>query len=164
MDEAAAKKYIQDAIVKRVKDQKGSITFEDFWGARGFAYMINKEKWGYYYVAQFEAEADTLDELQKDWHLDKGIVRFLVSIVDTKAPAPKTHEQIEEDHKAREQEEKIEAAEKEAKKVAKTKATTKESKKDDEDAPEEKPAKKAASKDAIDNKLDQILEDSALDL
>ncbi|MCF7812293.1 30S ribosomal protein S6 [Candidatus Gracilibacteria bacterium] len=165
LDEKAAAKYATEHIVKKIKDEGGNVTFEDFWGERGFAYTINKQKWGYYFCAQFECEPQNIDGLKHEWNLDNTIVRFLITKVPKNAPKPQTQEEMEAQWAAEEKEQKIkEVATKTAKSAPKKPApekTPKVEEKEEKSTKEEKPKPK---KDVIDKKLDEILEDSSLDL
>lgn len=92
--EAEAKGFCKEKIVGHIESLGGKITFEDFWGDRGFAYMIDGQKWGYYFVAQFDAEPSKIETLTADFNILKGLVRFLISKVDKKAPAPVKYEEM----------------------------------------------------------------------
>lgn len=172
LDEKAAEQYAQEGIAQKITKAKGKITFEDFWGARGFAYRIKKQTWGYYMVFQFELERAQLEELKKDWTIDKKIVRYLISKVSNKMPEPKKYEDMKKEWAALEKEQKIKEMEEKkparpvrkapvAKPVVEEKTETEE-----KEAPktETKPKETKENKDALDKKLDKILEDSSLDL
>lgn len=154
---ADAKKYAQDAINKRIESFGGKVTFEDFWGEKGFAYIIKGEKWGYYDVVQFEMEPEKTLEFRKELNIDNKIVRFLITNVEEKDPAPKTKDAMEKEHEDRAKEKEIEEAANKAKAVKAKPATPK---------TENKPvaATPAAKKDDVDKKLDKIIEDSTADL
>jgi len=189
LDEKAAEQQATDSVTKKIKELGGTITFEDFWGARGFAYMINKEKWGYYFVAQFEMDGDKVLELKKDWNIDGKLVRFLLTKVDPKSAAPRKYEEMKKEWDSLEKEDTIEnklsgmdapkkkAVKPEVKKeiiepkeesdsveISPDKEVKEAIKKEPTvEAVKEKPAP-APKKDLVDKKLDEILEDSSLDL
>ena len=172
LDEKAAEKQATDSVVQKIKELGGTITFEDFWGARGFAYMINKEKWGYYFVAQFEMDGEKILELKKDWNIDGKIVRFLVTKVDPRSPAPRAYEEMKKEWDSMEKENKIEsklsdmdAPKKKTIKTEPTKEIVVEPKEEEKETKaEEIKETPAPKKDLVDKKLDEILEDSSLDL
>ena len=183
--EADVEKHIK-SLVDRLKAGKGTVTFEDYWGARGFAYKIEKQTWGYYYVAQFEMEAKALAELRKDLNLEKSIVRFLISTVDPKAPAPRPYAEMKQEYEVSEKEKaaetgKVAKGHKESGRPVKLSTVAKEepSKPEAEvsvapkteakkvavaPAPPVAEKKDTPNKDAVDKKLDDIINDSALDL
>ncbi len=170
LDAKAAEKSYKD-LNKRLADEFGAqVTFEDFWGERGFAYIINKQKWGYYAVSQFEMDPTRAQELRHELNLDKEIVRFLLTKVDPRAPKPQKYADMQKEYAAANKK-KAEAA-KDAKPAPgkKAKLTTVK-----EDAPakeaDTKPTEKAeapaadeAPKDAVDKKLDAIIDESSTDL
>ncbi len=153
LKEADAEKYAADEISALVKKTGGTMTFEDFWGTRGFAYMINKQKWGYYFVGQFEIEPLKVIELKHEWNLAKKIVRFLITKVDPKSPEVTKYADVKKAVVAEEKEKKITETEADSKKSVKPKTVSEPVKKEVE-----------PKKDAIDKKLGEILEDSSLDL
>jgi small subunit ribosomal protein S6 len=165
LSEKDASKQAQDSVIKRIKELKGTTSFEDFWGARGFAYQIKKQTWGYYFLAQFEFDGTNLMELRRELNLDTKVVRFLISKVHKNAPAPRKYAEMQKEWEAFDKEKKVTEAEAKAPtskparpavaKVAPAAPKIVE--------PKEEP-KKVANKDEVDKKLDEILEDSSLDL
>ncbi len=144
VDEKVASDIAKTSILDRVAEFGGKTTFEDFWGARGFAYKINGEKWGYYFVCQFELEGTNITKLEREINIDKQIVRFLITSVDPSAPAPEKYEELQARAEAeRAKKEKKEVSEKEAPKAEPTPETA------------EKP------KDEVDKKLDKIMDDAS---
>ena len=169
LKEEDAKKQVKETILQKIEKKKGKITFEDFWGARGFAYTINKQKWGYYFVAQFEADGAILKELERDWNIENSIIRFLISSVDPKAPAPRYYAELKAEYEAAEKANKPEEkSEKPTSGRQKLSTVKKEEKTEDSPAPEktkEAPKKtEEPKKDDVDKKLDDIINDSALGL
>ncbi len=172
LKESEVSKQTGSSVTGRIKEAGGNITFEDLWGARGFAYMIKKQKWGYYFVAQFEIDPIKLEELKKDWNLDNKILRFLVSTVDLKAPAPTKYADLQAKYEKERKSQKVVEEKKEAKETTpsgreklstiKTVADNKKAEEKSEAAPKE--TKKVAKKDDVDKKLDDIINDSSLDL
>lgn len=150
VDEKVAQDVTKSSILNRITEFGGTATFEDFWGARGYAYKINGEKWGYYFVCQFEMEGVNVTKLERELNIDSQIVRFLITSVDPKAPAPEKYETL----KARSEAEK----KKKEVPVVEEKPSTQEAKKGTE-APKELP-----KKDAVDKKFDQIMNDASAEL
>lgn len=150
LDSESAEKFCQEKIVDKIKSLKGSITFEDFWGERGFAYKINKQTWGYYFVTQFDSEPEILTELNRDLNLENGLVRFLISKVDKKDPAPRKYAEVKSEYEAQEKSKKEEKIVEKPKTATRTKLTT--------------IKKEEPKKDAVDKKLDDIVSESVKDL
>lgn len=166
LDEKAAQKFCDEAIVGRIKNMGGKTSFEDFWGARGFAYKIKQATWGYYYVCRFELAPDKVAEMRHELNIEKDIVRFMITSVNKNTLPPRKYAEMKAEYEAQEKAAagaKAEArAAKEAKKNARrTKLTTvkEEVKKEATPAKEEAP-----KKDAVDKKLDDIVSESAENL
>ncbi|MCF7831126.1 30S ribosomal protein S6 [Candidatus Gracilibacteria bacterium] len=190
LDSKKAADQAKTSISSHIKELGGNVVFEDFWGERGFAYKINGEKWGYYFLAQFELDRDKITELKKDWNIDKNLVRFLITKVEAHMGEPRKYEELKKEWESTEKERKIsemgkvstkkaikvaDVAEKEEIKeppVEKKEELIKEKVKETtvkKEAVPTKPLEKekespAEKKDIIDKKLDEILEDSSLDL
>lgn len=96
--ETAVKKEIT-LFKKRITDDGGEITFEDFWGKRELAYPINKKTSGFYSVLQFTLSGENIRTLEEDLRLDSKVLRQLV----TKVPvghdeSPLTYKEIMEEY------------------------------------------------------------------
>lgn len=147
-DKAAAEKFCTDSILGKIQELGGNVTFQDFWGERGFAYKINGEKWGYYFVAQFDLERAKTLELRRDLNITKGVVRFLITKVEKNQGEPRKYAEMKAEYEAQEKASKSEEEKPAA--ASRTKLTTVK-----EEAPK---------KDAVDKKLDDIVADSSKDI
>lgn len=148
LSEKDAESQVKTSILDKITGLGGKVVFEDFWGARGFAYKINNKTWGYYFVAQFEMDAQKVSEFRDDLAIDTKIVRSLISTVDPRDPAPKKYAEIQKENAALEKN----SEKKEAPTEIKEKPAS---------APK-KEEKSAAPKDAVDQKFDKIIADSSL--
>jgi small subunit ribosomal protein S6 len=61
-----------------VTGKEGEVTAVDHWGTRQLAYPVDKNKTGYYVVAQFNGEPDALPEFERALKLDETLLRYLV--------------------------------------------------------------------------------------
>ena len=154
LDEKSAKKAADESLKKRITNFGGEITFEDFWGAKGFAYKIEGEKWGYYAVYQFDIDGSKLKEFEHELNIDKDIVRFLITKVEKEMPKPVKHSDVKTSEPTKVEEKEETRTEKPAKKEVKVKETKK----------IEPKAEKKINKDDVDKKLDAILDDASLGL
>ncbi|MPZ70792.1 MAG: 30S ribosomal protein S6 [Actinobacteria bacterium] len=68
-----------------ITDAGGKVTKVDRWGVRRFAYEINHMKEGYYFVAQFSAEPETVSQLDRLFLISDEFVRGKVTL-----PVPAT--------------------------------------------------------------------------
>ncbi len=155
LDQTAAEKFCNDALVERIKKAGGKVTFTDFWGERGFAYKIKQMKWGYYYVAQFELEPEKLTEIKRELNIENDLVRFIITTVDKDAAEPRKYEDMKSEYEAQE---KAFAKEREAEKAPKQN-TKPEKLTTIQETPKTETPK--VDKDELDKKLDDIVADSA---
>lgn len=155
--EAEAKGFLKDKVIKKVKDEGGKVTFEDFWGARGFAYMINQEKWGYYAVIQFDGAPEIVKTITTDFNILKGLVRFMIMKVDKKAPEPVSYSDMQKNWEAQKREKQIADAE------AEEKATKPAAKADKKETPKTEETKETRAKEATTEKTDEPSVDSSID-
>lgn len=56
----------------------GEVTAIEHWGARQLAYPIGKHRSGYYAVAQFSTEPESLPEFERILKLDDDLIRYLI--------------------------------------------------------------------------------------
>lgn len=69
-------------------DGKGEITAVEQWGKRQLAYPIKKQQNGYYVVAQFTADPETITRLERVLKLEDDLLRYLVVISEGELPIP----------------------------------------------------------------------------
>lgn len=150
VDEKEAKKIADESLKKRITSFGGKTTFEDFWGAKGFAYKIDGEKWGYYTVYQFDIDGSKIKELERELNIDTKIVRFLISKVEKDMPKPVKYSDMK--------------TKKEVVKEEKTAEAEKPAKKTETPKKEEKKEEPKVNKDEVDKKLDAILDDASIGL
>jgi len=60
------------------------------WGRRTLAYPIRKRDTGYYVVANFETDPETLPEFERAIKLDDAVIRHLVVLNDVPPTPPQT--------------------------------------------------------------------------
>ncbi len=58
----------------------GEVVQLDHWGTRQLAYPVNKEKTGYYVVAQIRATSEGLPEFERVLKLDTEVMRYLIVV------------------------------------------------------------------------------------
>ena len=74
------KKY-QDFL----KDQGAEIILEDNWGLRKLAYPIQKKSTGFYYLIEYQADGNIIEELEVTFKRDERVIRFLTVKLDKHA-------------------------------------------------------------------------------
>lgn len=65
-----------------VIENGGKIEKIDEWGQRKLAYEINYYKEGYYYIVNFEAEAETEAEVKRIAKISDTLLRYMIVRVD----------------------------------------------------------------------------------
>lgn len=76
------------ATIEKVKELiarfGGEVTNVDDWGKRKLAYEINKQKEGFYYFIQFNAETSTPAEVESRLRITETVLRYLIVRLDEK--------------------------------------------------------------------------------
>ncbi len=60
------------------KHEKASILFVDHWGKRKLAYVIKKQRQGYYEWIYFEGNASGISEIDRKLKMSETILRFMI--------------------------------------------------------------------------------------
>lgn len=64
-----------------------SVVNIDKWGRRKFAYQIKKKHTGFYISIEFTGMADVVSKLERQYHLDENIIRYLTVSFDKRTVA-----------------------------------------------------------------------------
>ncbi len=87
-----------EAILKKIEESistlGGSIREIENWGRKRLAYMVNKNKIGYYAIFRYDAPPELISKLDRQFQLDENILRYLNIKLSSEAL-----EQIEKDKK-----------------------------------------------------------------
>lgn len=83
-------------IATFLKQHDGAITREEHWGRRELAYVIRRNRSGFYVTVWFTAPAPTLKPLDQHLRLDESIIRSLVTKAYTTAEEGNLRPEIEE--------------------------------------------------------------------
>ena len=81
LEEKAVKETVE-SLNKVITDMKGKITSSKDMGQRELAYPINKEVSGFYYVFNFEANNDIINELNRKSRINENIIRHMIIKLD----------------------------------------------------------------------------------
>ncbi|MEO0247500.1 MAG: 30S ribosomal protein S6 [candidate division WOR-3 bacterium] len=71
----------RDGLIGKLKsiiEKKGRVVTMDIWGRKELAYEINHRKEGYYVIFNFEADAETVQELKQEMRMNKSYLRNLI--------------------------------------------------------------------------------------
>jgi small subunit ribosomal protein S6 len=73
---------VADEIAARVEGDGGSVKKREYWGLRGLAYRIKKNRKGHYMLLGLEAGPATITETERQLGLNEDILRFMTVRVD----------------------------------------------------------------------------------
>lgn len=74
-----------EGIITEITDlinKDGEVTKVDKMGVKTLAYEIEKNKEGYYIIFYFEAKADVIFELERNYRINENIIKFITVIND----------------------------------------------------------------------------------
>ena len=72
----------------------GSIHKKEFWGLRGLAYRIKKNRKGHYVMLNIETDSETLNEFERIMGLNEDILRFMTIAIEEVDPEPSVMMQV----------------------------------------------------------------------
>jgi small subunit ribosomal protein S6 len=73
---------IVDGITSRLETEGGTMIKREYWGLRGLAYRIKKNRKGHYMLIGLDAKPDFVIEMERLLRLNEEILRFLTLSVD----------------------------------------------------------------------------------
>ena len=71
-----------ESLKSVITSMKGEITDSKELGSKELAYPIKKEKVGYYFVVNFNANAEIVAELDRKARIDESILRHMIIRLD----------------------------------------------------------------------------------
>jgi len=72
----------------------GSIQKKEFWGLRGLAYRIKKNRKGHYVMLNMETDSETLNEFERIMGLNEDVLRFMTIAIEEVDPEPSVMTQV----------------------------------------------------------------------
>ena len=72
----------------------GSIHKKEFWGLRGLAYRIKKNRKGHYVMMNIETDSETLNEFERIMGLNEDVLRFMTIAIEEVDPEPSVMMQV----------------------------------------------------------------------
>lgn len=76
-------------ISETVTKNGGTITALNKWGRKRLSYPINKKTNGFYVNIEFKGPPGLIAPLERSYHLDEMVLRYLTIVLDAKALAAK---------------------------------------------------------------------------
>ena len=81
LSESEIKKTIK-GYIDFLKKNQAKIVFENNWGMKPLAYPIKNKHTGYYYLIEFQSDANLVAKLELQYKRDENILRFLSNRLD----------------------------------------------------------------------------------
>ena len=72
----------------------GSIQKKEFWGLRGLAYRIKKNRKGHYVMLNMETDSETLNEFERIMGLNEDVLRFMTITIEEVDQEPSVMMQV----------------------------------------------------------------------
>ena len=79
---------LTDHFAKVVEDNGGTVAKREYWGLRGLAYRIRKNRKGHYTLLNIDAPAPAVHEMERQMRLNEDIVRQLTVRVESLQEGP----------------------------------------------------------------------------
>jgi small subunit ribosomal protein S6 len=73
---------IVDGITSQLETDGGTMIKREYWGLRGLAYRIKKNRKGHYMLMGLDAKPTFVNEMERQLRLNEDILRFLTLNVD----------------------------------------------------------------------------------
>jgi small subunit ribosomal protein S6 len=71
-----------------IKELGGSVKSTEFWGLKGLAYVIRKNRKAHFVMMNIELPGDQITELERRSRIDEDVIRFLNVRVEELAKGP----------------------------------------------------------------------------
>ena len=79
MNPVLSEEQIKETVKKftsHIKSKKGTVTHEENWGLKKLKYAIEKKKTGFYYLLEFQAEGNMINNFEVEFKRDERIIRW----------------------------------------------------------------------------------------
>ena len=79
MNPVLSEEQIKETVKKftsYIKSKKGKVTHEENWGLKKLKYIIQKKKTGFYYLIEFEADGEIINNFEIELKRDERVVRW----------------------------------------------------------------------------------------
>ena len=81
---------VADGIAAALETDGGTVQKREYWGLRGLAYRINKNRKGHYMLLGLDAKPAFITEMERQLRLNEDILRFMtirVDVIDAETPS-----------------------------------------------------------------------------
>ncbi len=94
-----------------VEGEGGTVVKQEYWGLRGLAYRIKKNRKGHYVLLNIDAPAKAVFELERQLKINEDVLRYITVKVDSfESSSNKSHHDNKSDNRSDRKSEKKEAA------------------------------------------------------
>jgi small subunit ribosomal protein S6 len=73
---------VADAVIAQLEADGGSVQKREYWGLRGLAYRIKKNRKGHYILLGLNAPSPAVKELERQLTLNEDVLRFMTVRVE----------------------------------------------------------------------------------
>lgn len=75
----------RERMAEVVREQGGEIHVVDDWGVKRLAYEVKKHNRGHYVLMQFAGDVGVLNELQRNYRVNDGVIKYMSLRIDQKS-------------------------------------------------------------------------------
>jgi len=88
---------LAETYANLVKENGGTVTKKEFWGLRGLAYRIRKNRKGHFVLMNLDCPPAAVAELERNMRINEDVLRYLTVRVDRLEEGPSAMMQKRED-------------------------------------------------------------------
>ena len=77
-----------EEFTKLISENGGQVQKTEYWGVRGLAYRIKKNRKGHYVLMNIDAQSDSVLELERQMRLHEDVLRYMTIKVDVLEEGP----------------------------------------------------------------------------
>jgi small subunit ribosomal protein S6 len=79
---AAQVDTLTDSFAKIIDENGGKIERREYWGLRGLAYRVKKNRKGHYVLFNIDAPSASIQEMERNMHLNEDVLRYMTVRVE----------------------------------------------------------------------------------
>ena len=79
---------ITESVTKLIEERGGKVAKTEYWGLRSLAYRIKKNRKGHYVLLNLDAQAEAIQEMERQLRLNEDVVRYLTVKLDALEEGP----------------------------------------------------------------------------
>lgn len=79
---------LTEEFAKIIKEHKGKVKGQEYWGLRNLAYRINKNRKGHYTLLKIDAPAEAISEVERRMRIHDDVMRYMTIRVEKLSDEP----------------------------------------------------------------------------